>query len=66
MMLSEHKGALALYDRLSTRPGLPGHQAIKKETGDHIVTDMILPSPLSVKSRYCLKTGPGEPSPWSP
>ena len=38
MMLSEHKGALALYDRLSTRPGLPGHQTIKKETGDHIIS----------------------------
>ena len=32
MTLSEHKGALALAGRLSARPGLPGHQTIKKET----------------------------------
>ena len=30
MMLSEHKGALALAGRLFTRPGLPGHQTAKR------------------------------------
>ena len=34
MMLSEHKGALALFGRLSARPGLPGHETTKKETGN--------------------------------
>ena len=34
MMLSEHKGALALDGCLFTRPGLPGHQTKKKETGN--------------------------------
>ena len=30
MMLSEHKGALALFGRLSPRPGLPGHQTTQR------------------------------------
>ena len=33
MMLSEHKGALALAGCLFTRPGLPGHHTAKKGTG---------------------------------
>ena len=33
MMLSEHKGALALAGCLFTRPGLPGQQTIKKRQG---------------------------------